>query len=807
MAKSELHAALLEGSPIQAEIDLESEYRADGIAVYNKMRQRAEQSGDMLKPGEMMMRHWFGPLVAGITESRRVMLETGYGPGAAIISGPLTLIEPDMMAGLAVREVLGAMLKPNCRRGHKLTHLCYLVGRAVMAEINFQAIRKDVPHVAHILTTRVRRVDPHKIQWWSRKHLDDPLVDRRVAIALGAWLVDILVGTAFTGPVNDSDPAFRIEMRKERTRRTKWLVMHQRVFDYIADGHYMRQIMRPRFGPMVVPPYPWTHEYEGGFVKLRTPLISNMTRPQRDAMRREGSAELVYESLNRLSSCPWSVYGRVLDVAQEYWSRGGGKLGLPERDPEPYPPFPKGYRRDGETGAERWAEVDPETKKTFKRACRRLRERNIDLAGRRTESASILDLAQRHRDTPAIYLPHQLDFRGRCYPIPVHFNHHNSDLCRGLLRFANRVPVNTRWLAIHAANCYGVDKVPFDSRVEWVRNHAGDISRAVSDPIADEFWKAADKPWQFLAACYALDNDDEGAMLPVQLDGSNNGLQHYSAMMRDPLGGELVNLLPGSRPADVYMEVARAADELIGTDPNAVDGAREQLVRDVVKQPVMTQTYGVTAYGARGQIRGKLREKGLSDDDAKRIAAYLATQIEAGIEGMCPGARAAMDWLRDTARAVVATGKPIQWTSPIGMPVIQPYRDARKGRIVIKTTLGDMRTSSGEGPIDKIRQVNGFAPNFVHSVDASHLMMTCLAFGDQDMDFAGVHDSYWMHSGHCDDGHQIIRDQFVELHDTDVLDDLECELRALYPDADIPDSPARGNLDLQLVRQSTYLFH
>ena len=36
--------------------------------------------------------------------------------------------------------------------------------------------------------------------------------------------------------------------------------------------------------------------------------------------------------------------------------------------------------------------------------------------------------------------------------------------------------------------------------------------------------------------------------LPVQIDGSCNGLQHYAALGRDARGGGAVNLLPSERP-------------------------------------------------------------------------------------------------------------------------------------------------------------------------------------------------------------------------------------------------------------------
>lgn len=36
--------------------------------------------------------------------------------------------------------------------------------------------------------------------------------------------------------------------------------------------------------------------------------------------------------------------------------------------------------------------------------------------------------------------------------------------------------------------------------------------------------------------------------LPVQMDGSCNGLQHYAALSRDAPGAHAVNLLPVDRP-------------------------------------------------------------------------------------------------------------------------------------------------------------------------------------------------------------------------------------------------------------------
>jgi DNA-directed RNA polymerase len=59
--------------------------------------------------------------------------------------------------------------------------------------------------------------------------------------------------------------------------------------------------------------------------------------------------------------------------------------------------------------------------------------------------------------------------------------------------------------------------------------------------------------------------------LPIPLDGSNSGLQHFSALLRDPTGAAAVNLVPSDKPNDVYAEVAARAQARVDddTDPRA----------------------------------------------------------------------------------------------------------------------------------------------------------------------------------------------------------------------------------------------
>jgi DNA-directed RNA polymerase, mitochondrial len=79
-----------------------------------------------------------------------------------------------------------------------------------------------------------------------------------------------------------------------------------------------------------------------------------------------------------------------------------------------------------------------------------------------------------------------------------------------------------------------------------------DISKCAADPMKNREWTEATHPWQFLAFCFEwarFKRDGFGVVssLPIALDGTCNGLQHYAAMLRDENSGKAVNLtLPAS---------------------------------------------------------------------------------------------------------------------------------------------------------------------------------------------------------------------------------------------------------------------
>lgn len=94
----------------------------------------------------------------------------------------------------------------------------------------------------------------------------------------------------------------------------------------------------------------------------------------------------------------------------------------------------------------------------------------------------------------------------------------------------------------------------------------------------------------------------------------------------------------------------------------------------------------------------------------------------------------------------------------------------------------------------------------MHSLDSSHMMFTALQCFEEKITFAAVHDSYWCHATNVPRMNIILREQFVNLHDASVIEDLNENFLSRYPHEKFPQIPKRGEFDLNEVKKSTYFF-
>jgi DNA-directed RNA polymerase len=477
---------------------------------------------------------------------------------------------------------------------------------------------------------------------------------------------------------------------------------------------------------------------------------------------------------------------------------------------------------------------DPEELKAWKKQAAQVYEGNIRAASKRATMSSKLWMAEKFENIEAFYYVHNLDWRGRAYPVATFLNPQGADSDKSLLQFSEGKALGAngaRWLAIHGANTFGIDKVTFDERVQWVEDHHDQILEAAINPLdGSRWWAGADSPYMFLAFCYewlalsmhtdlGKDQQDFISHLPCSWDGACNGLQNFSALLRDEVGGAAVGLVPSDKPSDIYSEVAKAANMLMQADADeGIEMGQKwagKMTRKLSKPNTMTTPYGATKRGMAGQIEAvfqKLKDDGDPAVADMRDCQYLANTNYAAIGKVVIAAHAAMDWLKEAARVAASNGLPVSWTTPSGLLVLQSYREQIGQRLdfdVAGKRVQLMLKSDGD-KLDGRKQSAGISPNFIHSLDASHMMRT-VAYGEAAgiTDWAMIHDSYGSHAGNAEILRDILRRAFVDQYSGDVLADFKQQLAdQLTPQLakELPELPPMGTLDLEGVMTSEYFF-
>lgn len=99
----------------------------------------------------------------------------------------------------------------------------------------------------------------------------------------------------------------------------------------------------------------------------------------------------------------------------------------------------------------------------------------------------------------------------------------------------------------------------------------------------------------------------------------------------------------------------------------------------------------------------------------------------------------------------------MDWYTPLGLYVRQPY-SRKPPRKVVRTKLQWMLIKS-KGlphiPPDSRKQRGAFPPNFVHSLDSTHMMLTALFCQRSGATFSSVHDSFWTHAANVNVMNQV----------------------------------------------------
>jgi DNA-directed RNA polymerase len=290
-------------------------------------------------------------------------------------------------------------------------------------------------------------------------------------------------------------------------------------------------------------------------------------------------------------------------------------------------------------------------------------------------------------------------------------------------------------------------------------------------------------------------------------------------MLKDRTGAEAVNLTSTEKPSDIYSEVAKATIQLLSQETESLAHAwAPKVTRKIVKRPCMTFAYSVTSRGIRDQIADEMRKavgrgQYIPGFDNWESANYIAPIVEQAIRQTVDRAAEAMDWLKGSVKKLLENGMPVTWSTPLGFPVQQRYNRTTSKRYNVwfqgRRVRFHLRHDTKKPDIRK--QACAIAPNFVHSMDACHLMMVANRMIEEEVttDFAMIHDSFGVHACDVDELHFVIRDEFIKLYSDNQLvrfsHHVACRLPKGERDAMVP-VPAEGDLDLEEVRDADFFF-
>lgn len=771
-------------------------------------------------------------------------------------------ISCESAAVIILKVILSKLVKPE---GIPITPMASAIGRTLEDEIRFGRIRdKEKEHFKKAIADNLNKRAGVSYKKAYMQAVETSMLEQgQLEDAWGTWSPTeaVHVGIKMLEIVIQSTQLVELKRYGAGNAAADVEMVHLSDFwvKKMAQRGFSLAGIAPVYQPCVVPPKPWTGVVGGGYwAKGRRPLpLIRLGSKSAVARYEDVYMPEVYDAVNIIQNTPWKVNKKVLDVVNMVEKLNNTPI---DDIPQMEPLKPEDYA--GET---------EEELKAWKKAAAGIYRREKARQSRRLSLSFIVNQANKFSQFKAIWFPYNMDWRGRVYAVPM-FNPQGNDMQKGLLTLAVGKPIGAdgfKWLKVHGANCAGIDKVTFEERIKWVEDNHDNIMATAKAPMDSiEWWGKLDSPFCFLAFCFEYAGVMHHGLsyscsLPIAFDGSCSGIQHFSAMLRDHIGGHAVNLTPSGKVQDIYRIVSDRIEEELkvllvnGTDNEMVTnedkktgeiterlklGTRELarqwltygMSRKVTKRSVMTLAYGSKEYGFADQVYEDIvmpaidSGSGAMFTEPSQASRFMAKMIWEAVSVTVVAAVDAMKWLQGAAKLLAAevkdkkTGEilkpclPVHWVTPDGFPVWQEYRKKDTTRLNLMF-LGsfNLQPTVNKGTkkeLDKHKQESGISPNFVHSQDGSHLRKTVVhthrKYGV--MSFAVIHDSFGTIPADAEYLFRGVRETMVETYrDNDVLLDFyeqfEYQLHESQRDK-LPELPKKGKLNIEDILSSDFAF-
>ena len=669
-------------------------------------------------------------------------------------------LSPVELAGMTCRVVLDTI-----STSRTLASACFDLGRLIESESRL----KSSPSLEWAVIgkrVRKRRGLKQKMQSALRGMKHRPKAwPKRDKMALGLVLIELFI---------QSTGLAEVYATKKGKKRINYICATKNCEEWLEqfeDRWVLEPICMPRLQPEAQPGVFW--------VKCRSKAHERLYQEPSHA---------VQTCIKTLQNVPWAINRNVLEVLENYYANGltiNGSLVTHQK----------------EVMRVSFENMDAQQRKDRIKSMWKLHTDNVWNKAKSYYVTQQLVVARKFKDS-VFYLPVQLDFRGRVYYLPSHLGPQKDDLGKALCDFGFQRAVSEegyRWFLLDGSKHFGCDRGTFEERIAWAKQNRKNIEAVVEDPYQNIWWHQAESPWQFLRWCLAWCRGAES--YPVSLDASNNGLQIISLLTGDATMARLTNVLPSPRPSDIYGAVAERL--LQNTRTTDREWLHQWCNRDVLKRPVMTLAYGVTRYGMAEQFSEKT---GLPI----HRCLVASDEITRAIRDVVPSVFATMGWFKGVAETALDNNTQLSWVSPSGFVVYQPYFQSRLK--TIKLRLGDVIryvsfTEEQRKKLDRAGQVTGFAPNFIHSLDASlvHLAVSeMISFGVDNV-FC-IHDCFGCHPNDVSKMRACVLNSLKRIFSNDILKHLkEAVESAIRKPNTLQEPPKNEGFSIDAVLNSLYL--
>lgn len=792
---------------------LDKEMLELGRQRYTSRRDKASKlaSESNTIPGRMMLNRCTTELAK---ELARWIDKAALSPGRRHRCLPyLSQIEPEKTAVIAAKVVIDALSQERM-----LTGTCIAVGRAIEDEILLQDLAENNPDFLKTIQKKTFKSVGQKFKRQfareAAKAVD--LVTKRwsKADALAVGLLCIETLATQTGIIDI------VTKLNARGRRYCVIQPSKDIKKWIKDCHEYHETLEPMFLPMIERPLEWNNPWIGGYASLEwkpRPLVKSRSKAYQQSLSSSLSSS-VYDAVNFVQNTPWTVDQNIMSLVRECWKEGLTVDSLPPSTDEQLPTKPTDI------------DTNQEARRNWRKAAAKIHFLNESYESQRLLALKSLFVAEKMAEHSRIWFPHQLDFRGRGYPLPLFLHPQGVSYAKAMLRFVDGKPLNSDSdqfpLYVQTANKFGLDKETLKTRVQWVEENRRAIEQIANDPWSNRMWLEADEPFAFVAACREISGlwrTGKGfvSSLPIAMDATTQGLQIYAMLLRDPVAAVATNVMPSDAPSDPYQFVANSVIRRLkeSTDPIAQDLLRFGIDRTTTKRQTMTLPYGLTMHSCIGYTRewleDKMRKTGENPFGLEfyKPVAFLGKIIWESIDDVVGSAKRGMDFIRSCMAVLIDNDVTPYWMTPIGFPVRMRYENydvvTVSTRIGAKAKVLSIREENGTQ--SKRKALNGGPANYIHSLDGfggllGDTINLCAANGINHL--GSVHDQILCLSGDYMMTASCVRQATVDIFSRDLLQEFRQGVLTMLPSSvSMPEVPEYGSLDIAKVRDSDYYFN